>query len=400
MMNRAMALTYATKLRLDRLLGGPLAAVLSLLAPAQRRRPAGESAPQTVVIAKIVGLGSLVRAATLVAGLRRRYPNAQLVVLTRRAHAPLAARLTGVSQVITIDDRSVMSLARSAWSAARALRALRPDAYMDLEVYSNAAAVLSWVSGAPRRLGFTRRAADRKSRLYTDAILFNTHAHIDDILSVFLAKLDAAPAEPHTPAIRLLTADVRECDEVFARHGLGGRAIVAVNVNASSLMLERRWPARSWQRCLPVLAEALPAVDLVLIGHASERQYVQRIIDDAAVPHRRLHNVGGELSLGGVMALLARSQLLLSGDTGPLHLAAALHTPTVSIWGPTSPTHLAPRQAAHVALAAAPYCSPCLHHVHLPPCGGENICMSLTPVAAIVDAATRLLAARTPVTAS
>lgn len=395
-----MALTYQTKLRLDRLLGGPVAAALSLLAPARRRRSTDEFAPRTLVVAKIVGLGSLVRAATLVAGLRRRYPDARIVVLTRRAHAPLAERLTGVSMVIPIDDQSVMSLFRSAWSAVRILRALRPDAYMDLEVYSNAAAVLSWVSGAPRRLGFTRRAADRKSRLYTDAILFNTHAHIEDILSVFLAKLDAVPTEPQTSAVRLLPGDLRECDQLCVRHGLGGRAIVAVNVNASALMLERRWPARSWQRCLPMLAEALPGVDLVLIGHASERQYVQQIIDDAAVPRRRLHNVAGELSLGGMMALLARSQLLLSGDTGPLHLAAALHTPTVSIWGPTSPTHLAPRQATHVALAASPYCSPCLHHVHLPPCGGANICMSLTPVAAIVDAATRLLGARTPVTAS
>lgn len=393
-----MALTYAAKLRLDRLLGGGLAWAIAPLVAA-RRRTAPPSTPRAIVVAKIVGLGSLVRACTLLNGLRRRYPDARLIVLTRLEHAPLAERLVGVSQVVTIDDRSVTSLARSVWSAVRLLRALRVDTYVDLEVYSNASAVLSWLSGASRRLGLTRRAADQKSRLYTDTVLFNTHAHIDDVLAVFLARLDAGAVDDVAPALHVSAADHHECEALFARHGLGTRDIIAINVNASSLMLERRWPAASWQRCLPALAAALPESDVVLIGHTSERTYVQTILD-ACGPNPRLHNVAGEVGLGGLMALLTRSRLLVSGDTGPLHLAAALGTPTVSIWGPTAPSHLAPRRGRHVTLAAAPFCSPCLHHVHVPPCNQQNICMSLTPVAAVVEAAAHLVGTRVSLTVS
>jgi ADP-heptose:LPS heptosyltransferase len=84
----------------------------------------------------------------------------------------------------------------------------------------------------------------------------------------------------------------------------------------------------------------------------------------------------GTLSLPGALALMTRGALLLTNDSGPLHLAWALGVPTVSLWGPGTPRSYGPLGEGHTVITRDVPCSPCLYFTDRPPCGGVNVCMT------------------------
>jgi lipopolysaccharide heptosyltransferase II len=146
---------------------------------------------------------------------------------------------------------------------------------------------------------------------------------------------------------------------LLERHGIGEDDIfVVLNPNAGELSLERRWPAanfielaRRW-----IERERWP---VVLIGSASERAYTQGICDRVASP--RCVNLAGELGTGELVALFARSSIVVSNDSGPMHLAAAIGAPTLGLFGPETPVMYGPLGLRARALYRPPACSPCIN---------------------------------------
>jgi ADP-heptose:LPS heptosyltransferase len=131
---------------------------------------------------------------------------------------------------------------------------------------------------------------------------------------------------------------------------------------------------------------------VVLVGSPDERAVNEAVLQGMAPAHReRVHNAAGELSLGGTLALLTRTRLLITTDSGLMHFAAALGVDTVSLWGPGWPGSYAPRGAGHRAVCEAIYCSPCLYMADEPPCAGDNQCLKRLPVAKVLEAAAELL---------
>ncbi|MFO0907046.1 MAG: glycosyltransferase family 9 protein [Isosphaeraceae bacterium] len=100
-----------------------------------------------------------------------------------------------------------------------------------------------------------------------------------------------------------------------------------------------------------------------------------------------LFNLAGKLSLGGLFALLESARCVLTNDTGPMHMAWALGTPTVGLFGPVDPAHYGWRGAPNVQIIHKPiYCSPCVHEVDAPPCQGDNVCMKRITVEEVLTA--------------
>jgi ADP-heptose:LPS heptosyltransferase len=110
----------------------------------------------------------------------------------------------------------------------------------------------------------------------------------------------------------------------------------------------------------------------------------------------RVFNLAGALSLGGLLALLKQARCLVTNDTGPMHMAWALGTPAVCLFGPVSPAHYG-WTAANVEIVYDPvYCSPCLHETDEPPCRGNNICMQRIEIEPVFAAIQRVLAGNNP----
>jgi hypothetical protein len=105
----------------------------------------------------------------------------------------------------------------------------------------------------------------------------------------------------------------------------------------------------------------------------------------------QVHNLAGEISLGALFALIDQALCVITNDTGPMHVAWALATPSVCLFGPGDPNHYGWDGADVEILYKRLYCSPCLYEVDVPPCQGNNVCMQRISVDEVMEAVDRIL---------
>ena len=387
-----------TKVRVDRLVGGPLAWGLNFAARAlgktlHRNHSVARDDVSSIVIAKYVGLGSIVEATPLIRTLRSGFPKARIFFVTGISCRPLVERLEFVDAIVTIDDRNIFRATISSLAAIVTLIRVRVDLYFDLELYSAYGSIMALLSLTRNRLGFYRESAERKVGIYTHLVYFNTRCPIRHIYLQLARAVGCAPVEPdRLGKLRVDDADRREVASLLAARGVRPHPYLVVNPNASDLMIERRWPIERFAALISQLATQ-PNLPVLLIGSPSERAYVARVV--ALIPggeSERVQNLAGALSLGALLALLERARCLITNDTGPMHMAWALGVPTVCLFGPVDPNHYGWSGANVEIVYHQVYCSPCLHETDEPPCRGDNVCMQRIEVEPVLAALRRILA--------
>jgi ADP-heptose:LPS heptosyltransferase len=383
------------KLQLDRTLFAAAAFVLNgltrLLGRVLRRdHSVRQGNVRVIVLAKLVGLGSLIQSTVLLRSLRVRYPEARIVYFTLDRNAEMCRRLPGVDDVVSFDDSGLRTGAATVIAALWRLARMRVDLYFDLEVYSHLASILATLSMARNRYGFFRQSCRFKQGLHTHLLYLNCFRHITEAYAQ-MARLAGAD-----PEIALIGPKLTDTDRLVAsgfleraRGGEPSARYLALNANASDLLLERRWTARNWSRLIEHLAERESRLRFLLIGGPDEKEYLEREIV-AHVPEvlrSRVTIAAGTLSLFETMALLERCEALVTNDSGPMHFAFALGVPAVTLWGPGLPAHYGPLEGMNArVLYAGIYCSPCLYHTEPAPCRGDNQCMQAITVGEVEDA--------------
>jgi len=180
------ALKFNQKILLDRVVLRPIALFLNCIV-----RPVGillnrnhDSAAlnvKTIVIAKLVGMGSICRATPMIREIRHKYPHAKIVVLTSCKNKIIVERLNNIDQVLYIDDRSMNSTAFSSLKVLCNLWQLHVDLYFDLEVYSAYSTLMATLSLARNRYGFYRESTAFRLGLHTHLVYFNDNRNISYI---------------------------------------------------------------------------------------------------------------------------------------------------------------------------------------------------------------------------
>jgi len=122
------------------------------------------------------------------------------------------------------------------------------------------------------------------------------------------------------------------------------------------------------------LAESFPTCQLVLVGSADEKEYVKKIYGAVAEKSKNILNTAGLLTINELISLIACSALMITNDTGPMHLSLALKKNTVALFGPCSPEQYNTPENTTIIYKKV-HCSPCVHDFLISPCKGDNICM-------------------------
>lgn len=369
-------------IRLDQALGLPLCLLAFLLhQPARLLRRARPDAPvRRILVIKFLGMGSILLATPLLRRLRERWPDARITFLTFAPNAELLGRLSYVDEVEVVPRRSAWGLLAAAPALLAALRRSRFDLVIDLEFYSRLSNLVSWATGARRRIGFFVRARWRGT-LLTDPVYFNPTLPYGRAVLALLKPLGLDGADADRLLVPRLGARTQaEAGARLAELGVPvSGTLVVVNVNASDLCEERRWPAERFARLVERFPTEIAPVDrFVFIGGPGEQSAVQQVLDLVTGPARgSCLDLSGRTRLAELCVLLQRSALLVTNDSGPLHLAAALHVPTVSFYGPETPALYGPVGADHLVFYAGHWCSPCLsvYNAKIAMCHGENECM-------------------------
>ena len=220
------------------------------------------------------------------------------------------------------------------------------------------------MSGAPRRNEFHSPNVWRGGA-HTDTVPFNRYWHVARNFRALAGGEDGEEVHWRDLTPFQVSAAARASVQALLQELPADQPVVVLNPNAGSLSLERRWPAERFADLAGRLIAGQKA-SVVLVGSAGERDHVARVarkarellpLDDLG----SLLDLAGRLDIGGLCALLAEARLVVSNDSGPMHLAAALGTPTLGLFGPETPLMYRPLGARARYLWDPPVCSPCIN---------------------------------------
>ncbi len=344
------------------------------------QRSGGPAGGAPILIVPYMWIGDFVRCHSVVRLLNARFPDRPVDVLTTAMVAPLLDYMPGVRKGIVFD----LPRKRLAWSLHRALAGrLRNEGYGDALIMPRTwkSALAPALAGIPVRTGFLgemRIGVLNDIRAGEKAL----PRMVDRCAALALPKGATLPAEWPHPQLVAAPAEVSQWRE---RMGLARTRPVAV-VAPGAVGPSKRWPAGSYAALAAALAERGYAI--WVIGGPQEKSLAAEIIAGAPAQGRDL--TGADLR--NAILALAAADVAVSNDSGLLHVAAALGTPSIGIFGPTSPWHWAPLNplAAVIEPKTEVPCRPC----HKPTCRfGHHRCMKDIPAEQVTAAVLAAVAA-------
>ncbi|HYK81845.1 MAG TPA: glycosyltransferase family 9 protein [Gemmatimonadales bacterium] len=294
-----------------------------------------------VLLVRFSSIGDILLTTPLVRALARRHPEAKLVYVTKRAMAPLVSDNPHLAAVVTLEPHEPLR------QLARRLRACTPTHGLDLHGNLRSAALRLLVRC--RWAGYRKRKLARTALIATKLDVYGAPVPVAERYFEAARQLDTRPDGGPLEFCLGRGAITRVAQWLGAR-GLGDARIAALAPGAAHAT--KRWPVAHWS----ALAERLRAAGYrpVVVGGPDDRGLAQQLVAGGAA------SAAGEFSLQETGALLARAQVVVSGDTGVMHMAAGVGAPLVALFGPTvAQFGFFPYRAAAIVLQRDLDCRPC-----------------------------------------
>ena len=291
------------------------------------------------LIVRLGALGDIVHALPVAAALREHYPDARIDWLVDAHHTAMVDLVTVISRRTAVESSQVLDGLRTVGM----LRRERYDAAIDLQGLLKSAA-FARLSGAARVIGFDREHVRERGAtfFYTECGHPGDAAHIIDRNLSLLEPLGIVDRARRFPIAVPESAAVEAVAARVARDGRRGFALV----NPGAGWPNKRWPLDRFSQVASWIARTHGLLPVVLWG-PGEQDVGARIVNrsrDTAI-------LAPKTGVGDVLALSRVARLMVSGDTGPLHLAAAVATPIVALFGPTNPARNGPWDEADISLS-------------------------------------------------
>lgn len=314
-------------------------------------------------------IGDAVMALPALDALRARFQETEIVVVAKPWVSEIYQRQPCVDRIIVYD---ALGEHKGAGGFARLVKQLKAESFDSAILFQNAfhAAWMAWRAGIPVRVGYAR---DGRRRLLTHPIgvpptaAYGHHANYY-LQLLFRASLIARPELPgdesegeetkEPPEALRLVLDATEV--AWARRqldsqGLQGMRLLVGLAPGASYGPAKRWPADRFADLADRLVESLGA-DILIFGSAGEKPLAEEI---AGGMEHTPTILAGETTLRQLMALMAQCRLVVSNDSGPMHLAAGLGVPLAAIFGSTDERRTGPISTRARVIKEPVPCSPC-----------------------------------------
>ena len=341
---------------------------------------------QRILIRATNWVGDAVMSLPALQAVRRRFPEAEITVLARPWVADLYRREPFADRVLLYEARPGARDWRGKWRAARSLRLEGFDAAILLP-NSFEAALIAWLARIPKRIGYRR---DGRGPLLTDGAPRPRPGEIPRHESYYyLEMLRRAGLIEELPRVNEIcldgAAEARERGRERLREAGLGPDVIGVSPGAAFGSAKRWLPERFAQAATQVAQARGLAV--AVFGSAGEREICERVARGIEAAGAAARNFAGRTSLAEFIELAAACRLFLTNDSGAMHVAAALGTPTVAVFGSTDPEATGPL-GRHARIVREPVdCAPC----KLRECPIDHRCMTRIEAARVAEAALQLL---------
>jgi ADP-heptose:LPS heptosyltransferase len=349
------------------------------------------TAPRRILLLRLERIGDLLMVLEAITSVRAMAPTAEIDLVVGSWNLPLARLIPGVDAVESLDVPWMARQGRGvSWTSlvarARAWRSKGYDLALNFEpdIRSN---LLLALSGAPRRAGFISGGG---GAMLTDALSPDPHAHITENANTLVSRV-FGPRRDATRTERRLNIPDEARRRAIELVGTPSHGVPLVGIQPAAGRQIKEWDPARFAEVGSALARTRNAA-VVLMGAESDRAVLDAVRHawPADVP---LIELPVQTDLVVLAAVLERMALVITGDTGPMHLAAAMGTPIVAIFGPSLPTRYAPLSPRSRVVRIDIPCSPC-NLMRRPPerCVGHvPDCLSGITSASVLRAAEELL---------
>jgi ADP-heptose:LPS heptosyltransferase len=403
---------------LDYWLGVPACALLTLLRglagfAASEGKPAR---PRKILFLKFIEQGATVLAQDAIRRATNAVGRENLFFCVFESNRAILDLLDTVpaENILSIRDQRLTSFAIDFLRAAWTVRSKRIDTVIDMEFFSRASAIFTFLTGAAIRVGLHRFTGELPYRgdLLTHRVQYLPHLHISmqyavlveaafhdpnelPMLKVPLAQILSTPASPPR-----FVPEARELQGMRERLKAGTAApIVLLNPNASDLLPLRKWQSSRFVELARKIHDAYPHALVVLTGAPSERAGAEALCREINAP--RTISVAGQTTLRELLTLYTVADVLVTNDSGPGHFASLTPVHAIVMFGPETPRLFGP--LAHPGAPSTTViwkelaCSPCVSvfNHRLSPCT-NNVCMQAITVDEVFDAVKTAVASSDP----
>ena len=339
-----------------------------------------------ILIWKLSALGDVILSTPTLRAIRRQFPSGRITLAVGRSAYEAIAHCPYLDDIIIFNPR------RASWGPPRLLgfaarlRRERFDLSLDLQ-NSRTTHLLAWLSGIPVRVGYRRKFGwllNRGVRLPRVVLAPIAHQHYLLRLAGFTPDGEALELWPDPQAEQGAAQLLSGVPRMGGASGGEGRQLVGIHPGGSGRWQTKRWDVDRWAKLCDALAER--NVQVVVTGGPEERLLGETL---AALTREKPLVVIGRTNLMELACLIKRCDAFLAHDSSALHVASAMGTPTVALFGPTDPRRHLPPTFSGVVIKKDVFCSPC----YSPRCRTiTHACMKRISIEEVLTAVLGLLA--------
>ncbi len=321
-----------------------------------------------VLFIKFLGMGSIVLASSALKLFKAQYPSCKIYFMTFNKNKDICEllNLTSNQYLLTVDESSLISIIIGTLKNIIILRRQKIDAVIDMEFFSRATAIISFLISPAYRVGFCNPNTKGlyRGNFLTHPVRYNCYKHTIDIFGALLKPFDVQRKnkEIFLPKIKI---DEKTKEEVFCKlkkincNVDRKSRLIIINVNSSKLATLRKWPKENFIILADKIIDYNHENFLIFIGDKADKQYVTSCISGIKNKNNVV-NLSSKINIRELTALFYSSKVFITNDSGPAHLAGLTDINIFVFFGPETPVLYRPISDRVAVFYKNFYCSPCL----------------------------------------
>lgn len=310
----------------------------------------------SILLFKLRYIGDVLMTTPAIRLLRKSYPHAYITMVVNKGTDDVIRYNPNIDRILTIDrdivkGASLYKRLSHNISFLKQMREIHYDVSIDF-ASGDRATFLSLLCGVPYRIGFSSREGWRRMLLNrTVDIPGSVHTVKRNLL--VLEETLGLTAEDTDMELYTDKADDEHISQWLKKHNLENKKIVVINPGGRYWF--KRWQTEKWASLIDLIQGEL-GVPVVITGAGKELEDIRTIMSGIKTP---ACSIAGQTTVLELASLLKKTALYIGNDSGPMHIAAAVRTPVIALYGPTTPSVWRPWGKGHTVISSHVPCSPC-----------------------------------------
>lgn len=329
--------------------------------------------PKRILMVKTHAIGDAILVTPAIRALRNRYPGSEIVLLTGRQPEEIIDGNKDINEILSFDESALFNL--NLLKIIKLIKMVRKEHFIMSFIfhYSSLMHLLVLAFGIPYRIGFDK---DGTGFSLTHKLPWdNKGEHWTADVSLDLARFVGANTEDKSLKIEISKRDMGFADNLLRDYKICSDDILigifpGGGKNPRDIVYQKRWGIEKYATIIDILSARYGA-KIIIFGSPNDKKVVSKLIN---ISKTSVINTSGKVNLKQLSALIKKCSLLITNDSAPLHIAVAVDTPTVSLFGPSRARAIVEENEKHIPIQSTYPCSPCYCNSRFPGCDNPQ-CM-------------------------